>query len=188
MWTFEWHTSQGSFVLVSSGEHERQRDRSWKSWMEDEALHLNCREWTTSECACEIVFGEPSNYHTYCANRNWQDAWDVKEEHWHVIFANRLFIQPANNGGADALLCCSSSCVCTHYSVSLCPWTNIHSIHIPGHFQPHTQVETGWSSRARDPNRKLQQPAFFTCSCIRSNLCIGGRRNLLFDAVIINWQ
>lgn len=123
---------------------------------------------STSECACEIVFGEPSNYHTYCANRNWQDAWDVKE-HWHVIFANRLFIQPANNGGADAVLGAPRPRVCQYicvYSVSLCPWANIHSIHIPGHFQPYTRSphKAGWTSMDWDPNSKSKTATttFFT--------------------------
>lgn len=138
---------------------------------------------STSECACEIVFGEPSNYHTYCANRNWQDAWDVKE-HWHVIFANRLFIQPANNGGADAVLGAPRPRVCQYicvYSVSLCPWANIHSIHIP-HPWPfsalHQITTQGWLDfhglgskfQIENCNNHL-----FHLNSIWSNLCTGER-------------
>lgn len=30
--------------------------------------------WAFHECACEMVFGQPSNYHTYCANKDRQES------------------------------------------------------------------------------------------------------------------
>lgn len=73
-----------------------------------------------NECACEMVFGEPSNYHTYCANRNRHPGWRMHaqdsspaasgtEWHRHVVFANRLFIQPATNNHGFCICRCSGS-------------------------------------------------------------------------------
>lgn len=50
-------------------------------WQERKKEQTNHHASGLNECACEMVFGEPSNYHTYCANRNRQpeDAavWDA---------------------------------------------------------------------------------------------------------------
>lgn len=50
-------------------------------WPERKKEQTNHHASGLNECACEMVFGEPSNYHTYCANRNRQpeDAavWDA---------------------------------------------------------------------------------------------------------------
>lgn len=91
------------------------------------------------------------------------------KEHWHVIFANRLFIQPANNGGADAVLGAPRPRVCQYIRYVCIQCLFVHEqIFIPSTslaiFSPtpdhHTRLAGLPWIGIQIPNRKLQQPPF----------------------------